>query len=105
MYTLHYYAATHKENLRNKLKIALNNNLPVLVSEFGICDASGNGNIDEEEANTWIKMLRENGIGYVCWNLSNKNESSALLKPSTTSLSNWSNDELSQEGIWLKNTY
>ena len=105
VYTLHYYAATHKENLRNKLKTALDNNLPVFVSEFGICDASGNGSIDEDEANKWISYLRENGIGYVCWNLSNKNESSALLKSSTDSISNWTDDELSQEGIWLKNTY
>ena len=105
VYTLHYYAATHKEDLRNKLKKALDNGLPVLVSEFGICDASGNGNIDEEEADKWISILRENGIGYVCWNLSNKDESSALLKSTTNSVSNWSDDELSQEGVWLKRTY
>lgn len=105
VYTLHYYAATHKDDLRNKLKNALNNNLPVFVSEFGICDASGNGNIDEKEADKWISTLRENGIGYVCWNLSNKNESSAILKSTTNSISNWTNDELSQEGLWLKNTY
>lgn len=73
VYALHFYAATHKQDLRNKLKTALDNNLPVLVSEFGICDASGNGNIDINEANNWIQYLRENGIGYVCWNLSNKN--------------------------------
>ena len=105
VYALHYYAATHKENLRNKLETALENNLPVLVSEFGICDASGNGEINEEEANKWISTLREYGIGYVCWNLSNKNESSALLKASTNTTSDWTDEELSQEGLWLKTTY
>ena len=105
VYALHYYAATHKDDLRNKLKNALGNGLPVLVSEFGICDASGNGNIDEGEADKWISMLKENGIGYVCWNLSNKDESSALLKSTTDSVSNWTEDQLSQEGIWLKNIY
>ena len=105
VYALHFYAATHKQDLRNKLKTALDNNLPVLVSEFGICDASGNGNIDINEANNWIQYLRENGIGYVCWNLSNKNESSSLLKNTTQKISNWTDEELSEEGKWLKETY
>lgn len=105
VYSLHFYAATHKQDLRNKLKTALDNNLPVLVSEFGISDASGNGNIDIQEANIWINYLRENNIGYVCWNLSNKNESSSILKHSTKGLSSWTDDELSEEGKWLKNIY
>ena len=94
-----------KKILEINWKKALDNWLPVLVSEFGICDASGNGNIDEEEADKWISILRENGIGYVCWNLSNKDESSALLKSSTNNISNWEDDELSQEGLWVKRTY
>lgn len=105
VYALHFYAATHKQDLRNKLKTALDNNLPILVSEFGICDASGNGNIDINEANTWIQYLRKNGIGYVCWNLSNKNESSAILKETTKKTSNWTDEELSEEGKWLKEIY
>lgn len=105
VYALHFYAATHKQDLRNKLKIALNNNLPVLVSEFGISDASGNGIININEGNTWINYLRENGIGYVCWNLSNKNESSSLLNSTTNNVSNWKDEELSEQGKWLKEIY
>ena len=104
MYALHFYADTHRDNLRDKLKTALNNRLPVFVSEFGICDASGNGNINKEEANKWISLLNEKNISYMCWNLSNKNESSALLKDSTYKITDWSNDELSEEGKWLVDT-
>jgi aryl-phospho-beta-D-glucosidase BglC (GH1 family) len=100
MYTLHFYAATHKEYLRQKLTTALNSGLPVFVTEFGICDASGNGNVDIDEANKWIDFLNENNISWMCWNLSNKNESSALLK-NTDKTTNWTEDELSEEGIWL----
>lgn len=102
MYTLHFYAATHKEDLRNKLTTALNNGLPIFVSEFGICDASGNGAIDKTEANRWISTLNENDISWVCWNLSNKNESSAILSSSTNKLKDWTEEELSQSGKWLK---
>ena len=35
MYTLHFYAATHKEDLQNKLKIGADAGLPIFVSEFG----------------------------------------------------------------------
>lgn len=105
IYALHFYAATHKQELRNKLKTALDNNLPVLVSEFGISDASGNGVINKNEGNTWIRYLRENGIGYVCWNLSNKDETSSILKSTTKNISNWTNEQLSEQGKWLKETY
>ena len=35
MYTLHFYAGTHKEYLRQKLSTALNSSLPIFVTEFG----------------------------------------------------------------------
>ena len=101
MYTLHFYADTHRDNIRNKAQTALNKNLPIFVSEFGICDASGNGNINEEEANIWIDFLNKNNISWICWNLSNKNESSALLTPDNSKISGWTIDDLSQEGKWL----
>jgi endoglucanase len=77
----------------------------VLVSEFGICDASGNGGIDEAEADKWMEFLDERNIGRICWNLSNKNESSALLSSSCQKTSGWTDADLSQEGKWLKKTY
>ncbi len=100
MYALHFYAATHKEYLRDKAQTALNLGLPIFVSEFGICDASGNGKIDETEANKWIDYLNNNNISWMCWNLSNKNESSALLK-NTDKVTGWTTNELSDEGKWL----
>lgn len=103
VYALHFYAATHKEDLRGKLTTAINNGLPVFVSEFGICDSSGNGAIDETEANTWINLLNRNNISWVCWNLSNKNESSSLLSSTTDKVTDWTEEELSQAGKWLVN--
>ena len=103
MYTLHFYADTHRQNLRDKAQAALNKGLPLFVSEFGICDASGNGNVNEEEANNWINFLNNNNISWICWNLSNKNESSALLSPNNNKVSGWNKEELSQQGKWLLN--
>ena len=103
MYTLHFYAGTHKEYLRNKAKVAIDAGLPLFVTEFGISDASGNGKLDEQEGNVWIDFLNKNNISWVCWNLSNKNESSSLISSSTNKITNWNDTELSDEGRWLIN--
>ena len=101
MYTLHFYAATHKEDLRNRLQYALGKGLPVFVSEYGICDASGNGAIDKEEAEKWISLLEQEKISYIMWNLSNKDESSSILKPSCTDYTHPEMTDLSASGQWL----
>jgi endoglucanase len=101
VYAVHFYADTHKDNIRNKVKIAEDAGYPVLISEFSICDASGNGNNNIPEANTWIKLLDSYGIGFVAWNLSNKNESSSIIAPFCQKTSGWSYDDLSQSGQWL----
>ena len=57
MYTSHFYAGTHKDDLRNRLESYAQNGLPIFVSEFGMCDASGNGVNDFESTAKWqIKM-------------------------------------------------
>lgn len=102
MYVLHFYAGTHKETLRNKLTSALDAGVPVFVSECGICDASGNGGIDFESAQKWLDLINERGISFIAWNLSNKNESSSLLRPDCSALSGWSDEDLSESGRWFK---
>ena len=103
MYTLHFYAGTHKEGIRNKLKKALESNLPVLVTEFGAVDANGDGNLNYDEANTWLDLLDENNIGYVIWQLSNKNEGSSLIRSDVDKVTGWTIDELSNHGKWYVN--
>ncbi|MGN0376406.1 MAG: cellulase family glycosylhydrolase [Suilimivivens sp.] len=101
MYTLHFYAATHTDWLRDSMKSAIADGLPVFVSEYGICDASGNGAIDEYQAEQWIKVLDEYGISYVAWNISNKNETSAILNSSCKKVYGFSESDLSASGKWL----
>ena len=62
MYTLHFYAATHYSDLQNKLRTAVSNGTPVFVSEFGSCDASGNGGYDFDNADTWLNLLDQYNI-------------------------------------------
>ena len=101
MYTLHFYAATHTDDLRAKMTEAVGNGLPVFVSEYGICDASGSGAIDETQANLWVEAMNGCGISYVAWNLSNKEETSAILQSTCTKSGPSTQDDLSASGKWL----
>ena len=101
MYALHFYAATHQQDLRDRLSAAVDGGLPVFVTEFGICDASGDGRIDYASANAWIELMDDLDVSYICWNLSNKDEASALFKTSCDKVSGFTKDDLSDEGRWL----
>lgn len=105
MYTLHFYANTHRDSYRSKAETAIKAGLPLLVSEFGISSASGSGGVNESEGTKWISFLNKHGIGYVAWNLSNKNESCALIKSSCSKKSGWTSSDLSKSGKWLVRTY
>lgn len=43
MYALHFYAATHKEDLRKRADYALSKGLPLFVLECAGMEASGDG--------------------------------------------------------------
>lgn len=104
MYTLHFYAATHKDSIRSKLRTAHAKGLPVFVSEFGISSADGNGALDPASGDAWIRLLNEYGISRVGWALSDKNESSAIFLPGADP-DHLSLSSLSAEGKWFHQTY
>ena len=101
LYALHFYADTHRDYLRDKLQMAINKKLPVIVSEFGICDASGQGAVNTKEADKWMKLLADNSIGYCVWNMSNKQETCALIKSDVSKTSGFTRDDLSESGRWF----
>ena len=102
MYALHFYADTHRDYLRDRMKAAVKAGLPVIVSEFGICDASGSGQNNYDEGNKWITAMDENAVSYFVWNLSNKAETSALFAPGNNKLSGFADEDLSESGRWYK---
>ena len=102
MYTLHFYAGTHKDDLRNRLETCAQNNLPVFVSEFGMCDASGNGANDFDSATKWLDLLNKYQISFCCWNLANKDESSSVFKAASTALSDWTDEDFNESGRWIR---
>ena len=104
MYSIHFYAGTHYDNIKNNVRSAISNGTPVFASEFGCCDASGNGGYDFANADDWMNLLKENNISYACWSLCNKAESASYISPSCSKTSGWTTSDLTETGVWLMNT-
>lgn len=100
MYTAHFYSATHHEELREKIKSANEAGIPIFVSEFGLSESSGEGDIDLKEANEWLQFLDDLNISYVMWSLSNKDESSAMINASEISVSGLEYNDFTDGGKW-----
>lgn len=101
MYALHFYAGTHKAELRQKMVAAIKAGLPIFVTEYGICDSSGSGAVNKTEANKWIKSMDKYNVSYVAWNLSNKDETSAMIQSSCQKTSGFKRSDLSTSGKWV----
>lgn len=92
MYTVHFYAATHKDYLRDKMRKAVEGGLPVFVSECAGMEASGDGPLDAAEWQKWVDTMEQLRISYVCWSLSDKNETCSMLLPRAKSCGDWTDD-------------
>jgi len=102
-YSLHFYTGTHGQFLREKAFMAISANIPLFASEWGLSEANGTGDIDLQETNLWTYFLERYDLSWCDWSIVNKDESSAALLPSTSTLSGWSEDELSESGKMIRN--
>ncbi len=102
LYTLHFYAADHKDTIRNVLKEALSHDLPVFVTEFGTQESSGDGPNDFVSSQTWLDLLAENKISWCNWNYSDDFRSGAVWEQGTCNSGNWSDSNLKESGKWIK---
>lgn len=104
MYTLHFYAATHKDGLRSKLETAVKGGLPVFVSECAGMEASGDGPLDREEYRKWLEMMERNKVSWVNWSISDKDETCSMLLPGAQSTGSWQTGVIKQWGQLVRNT-
>ena len=99
MYTLHFYAATHKQQLRDRGDYALSKGLPLFISESAGMEATGDGPINEVEWNKWIDWCEKNKISWITWSVSDKDETCSVLLKSANSDGQWKIADLKESGI------
>ncbi len=85
MYTVHFYAGTHKQWLRDRTDEAIRNGIPVFISESAGMEASGDGKIDDVEWKKFIDWIVKNKLSWISWSVSDKEESCSVLLKSASS--------------------
>jgi endoglucanase len=103
MYTLHFYAATHKQELRDRGNYALQKGLPIFVSECAGMEASGDGAIDTREWATWLQWMNGHQLSWAAWSIADKEESCSMIKSPASPVSGWQESDLKPWGTIVKN--
>lgn len=101
-YTLHFYAGTHKQFLRDKASYAMNKGLALFVTEWGTCDASGNGGLDLNESKVWIDFLNQHNVSFANWSLFDKPETASALVPGASTNGGWADAALTESGKFAR---
>jgi endoglucanase len=96
-YTLHFYAGTHKADLRAKADNALNAGISLFVTEWGSVNADGNGGVDSSSTQEWFNWMNERKISSCNWAVNDKAETSSIF-----SAGSGPNGSLSDTGNYIK---
>ena len=102
MYTVHFYAATHGDELRQRTEDAIKSGVPVFISECGAMEATGDGEMDMESEEQWIGMCERLGLSWLCWSISDKDETCSMLLPQAKSTGPWSDNVIKPYGKLVK---
>ena len=102
MYTMHFYAATHGKELRDRTDEAIKNGLPVFISESAGMEASGDGPLNYVAWQEYIDWMEARKLSWITWSVSDKDESCSILKKSAKSEGNWKDKDLKESGIRVR---
>lgn len=101
-YTLHFYANTHGQWLRDQAQTALNSGAALFVTEYGTTDASGNGTVNATATREWWSFLDRNSIGHANWSVADIGESSAALFSGASPNGGWTLSQIKPSGILVR---
>lgn len=111
LYSLHYYAASHGDDYRQKAEKAIANGLPLIVSECGSMENTGDGPIDYESWDKWMALADKHKLSVLMWDIADKNETCSMVTSDAPSngmlwtdahLKPWA--KLAQKTIQTRNT-
>jgi endoglucanase len=101
-YTLHFYAGTHKQELRDKAAAALAKGVALFVTEWGTTNADGDGPVFAEETRRWFDFMEENRLSYLNWSVATRREGSAALLPGASPSGQWPDRMITPSGKFVR---
>jgi len=102
MYTMHFYAATHGKELRDKTDEAIKSGLPIFISESAGMEATGDGPLNYQAWQEYIDWMEERKLSWITWSISDKDETCSILKKSARSEGKWKKEDLKESGIKVR---
>jgi endoglucanase len=104
VYSVHFYADTHRDWLRKRTQAAVAAGIPVFVSESGGSNSSGQGQNNYGEWQAWIDFMDANHISWLNWSVSDKaGETCSVLEPGANVSGGWTAAELTDSGEHVRN--
>jgi aryl-phospho-beta-D-glucosidase BglC (GH1 family) len=101
-YTLHFYAGTHKEELREKAILAMDNGIAIMVTEWGTVNANGDGNVDAESVAKWMNFMKKYNLSHCNWAVNDKKEGASIVVPGSNPKGGWTEKDLTPSGKLTK---
>lgn len=101
-YTVHFYACTHGQSLRDKVDAARAMGVTIFSTEWGTTDASGSGALCTTESKTWISFMNDRKISWANWSLATGSSGSYALLPGASVNGGWSASNISPSGTLVK---
>jgi endoglucanase len=95
-YTLHFYVGTHGQWLRDVGQQALNNGVPLFVSEWGLWGS-------DTDLDNWVSFMKDNKLSWCNWSIITKDEPSSALKSGASPTGNWKSTDLTSIGTKVRN--
>jgi len=102
MYTMHFYAATHGKELRDKTDEALKKGLPIFISESAGMEATGDGPLNIKAWQEYIDWMENRKLSWITWSVSDKDETCSILKKSAQSEGKWKEEDLKESGVKVR---
>ncbi len=102
MYTMHFYAGTHKKWLRDRTDEAIKKGLPVFISECAGMEATGDGPLDNKEWEAFVRWMDEKKLSWIGWSVSDKKETCSVLEKTAASNGNWTEADIKEWGRLIK---
>eukprot|EP00928_Gymnodinium_smaydae_P078527 TRINITY_DN6261_c0_g1_i1.p1 TRINITY_DN6261_c0_g1~~TRINITY_DN6261_c0_g1_i1.p1 ORF type:complete len:416 (+),score=59.85 TRINITY_DN6261_c0_g1_i1:71-1249(+) len=101
-YVFHFYAASHGEWLRSRVRQAMGRGKAVFASEWGTCEASGNGALSPSETQAWLNFMAQHKISHANWALNDKREACSALQFGANPNGGWTDADLTPSGLFIR---
>jgi endoglucanase len=104
-YSFHFYASDnyHQEALRTRADKAIKLGLPLIITEWGVGEANGDGEFNRQKTQTWLKWMEDNQLSWANWNITDKHETTAILQKDAPIYGGWTDANLTPAGAYIRN--